>query len=159
MSTIKRKWLLGSPSLQCEVLYRRVHVRSTLLTVKATAIALVAMLCSCAGLPPLADRRQSRSLTAAEADETRLGCATGPQAQANRGQSGVLNVQVYIWHADLTVTLLMLAVRAAVDRGVRVRPLRDDNTTRGLDDRLTGLDSYPNIEVRLFNPFLQRDLR
>jgi putative cardiolipin synthase len=70
-----------------------------------------------------------------------------------------LNVQVYIWHADLTVTLLMLAVRAAVDRGVRVRPLRDDNTTRGLDDRLTGLDSYPNIEVRLFNPFLQRDLR
>src|SRR5690606_35190852 len=42
------------------------------------------------------------------------------------------------------------------DRGVRVRLLMDDNGTAGLDDLLSALHSHPNIEVRLFNPFLVR---
>jgi putative cardiolipin synthase len=49
--------------------------------------------------------------------------------------------------------------RAAADRGVRVRLLLDDNPTSGLDTTLAALDSYPNIDVRLFNPFVIRKLR
>ena len=50
-------------------------------------------------------------------------------------------------------SLLFDALRAAADRGVRVRLLLDDNNTAGLDDVLAALDAHPNIEVRLFNPF------
>ena len=146
------------------------------------AIALLAMVCGCTALAPLAERSQSSALPAAEVAGTRLGRATAHEAQAHPGQSGVLmlsdgreafasrmllaeaaerslDVQVYIWHADLTGTLLMQAMRAAADRGVRVRLLLDDNTTTGMDGRLAALDSHPNIEVRLFNPFTQRDWR
>ena len=48
---------------------------------------------------------------------------------------------------------------AAAERGVRVRLLLDDNNTAGLDEPLAALDSHPNIEVRLFNPFANRHLR
>jgi putative cardiolipin synthase len=70
-----------------------------------------------------------------------------------------LDVQYYIWEKDLTGTLLFDALRAAADRGVRVRFLLDDNTTAGLDPFLAALDSHPNIEVRLFNPFVIRKPR
>ena len=70
-----------------------------------------------------------------------------------------LDVQYYIWHNDLTGTLLLQALRQAADRGVRVRLLLDDNNTGGLDAALAAMDRHPNMEVRLFNPFLQRDWR
>ena len=54
---------------------------------------------------------------------------------------------------------MMQAMRAAADRGVRVRMLLDDNNTAGIDERLAALDNHPNIEVRLFNPFMHRGLR
>src|SRR5690606_13886442 len=50
-------------------------------------------------------------------------------------------------------------LRAAAERGVRVRLLLDDNNTAGLDAKLAGLDAHENIEVRLFNPFVQRRAR
>jgi putative cardiolipin synthase len=40
-----------------------------------------------------------------------------------------------------------------------VRLLLDDNNTSGLDPTLVALDSHPNIEVRLFNPFVVRKPR
>ncbi len=43
--------------------------------------------------------------------------------------------------------------------GVRVRLLLDDNDTYGLDPTLAALDAHPNIEVRLFNPFVIRKPR
>jgi putative cardiolipin synthase len=64
-----------------------------------------------------------------------------------------LDVQYYIWHNDITGTLLFDALRRAADRGVRVRLLLDDNNTAGLDEVLAELDAHPNLEVRLFNPF------
>jgi len=70
-----------------------------------------------------------------------------------------LDVQYYIWHRDVTGTLMADAVRRAADRGVRVRMLIDDNNTRGLDPVLTALNAHPNIELRLFNPFFQRRFR
>jgi putative cardiolipin synthase len=70
-----------------------------------------------------------------------------------------LDLQYYIWEKDMTGTLLFDALRAAADRGVRVRLLLDDNNTSGLDPTLAALDAHPNIEVRLFNPFVIRRAR
>lgn len=70
-----------------------------------------------------------------------------------------LDVQYYIWHNDLSGTLLFEALREAADRGVRVRLLLDDNNTSGLDSILAALTAHPNIEVRLFNPFAVRKPR
>lgn len=64
-----------------------------------------------------------------------------------------IDVQYYIWRGDLTGYLLLDALQRAADRGVRVRLLLDDNGTTGLDSELATLDSHPNIEVRLYNPF------
>lgn len=70
-----------------------------------------------------------------------------------------LDIQYYIWELDTSGTALFGALQDAADRGVRVRLLLDDNNTQGLDDMLSLLDSHPNIEVRLFNPFSFRTLR
>ncbi|MCR2752541.1 phospholipase D-like domain-containing protein, partial [Salmonella enterica] len=48
------------------------------------------------------------------------------------------------------------ALAKAAARGVRVRLLLDDNGTAGLDTVLAALDAHPNIEVRLYNPFVVR---
>lgn len=63
-----------------------------------------------------------------------------------------LDVQYYIWRHDRTGTLLFEAIHAAAERGVRVRLLLDDHNTAGMDPLLIGLESHPNIDVRLFNP-------
>lgn len=133
-----------------------------------------------AGLPPLSGR--SPSTFYSDTQDTRLGAAIGPRVEAHPGRSGVhpladgpdafaarvllaraaersIDAQYYIWHGDLTGTLLFDELRAAADRGVRVRLLQDDNTTHGLDEILAALDSHPNIEVRLFNPFVIRTPR
>jgi len=119
---------------------------------------------------------------AAEVRLTALGLAILPGVAAHPGLSGVralpdgrdafaarallanaaertLDVQYYIWHADITGTLLFDALRRAADRGVQVRLLLDDNNTAGLDPVLAALDTHANIEVRLFNPFLHRRWR
>ncbi len=72
------------------------------------------------------------------------------QAQAS------LDVQYYIWHRDTSGLLLLDELRAAADRGVRVRLLLDDNGIAGLDPVLWALAGHPFISVRLFNPFVIR---
>ena len=64
-----------------------------------------------------------------------------------------LDVQYYVLENDPTGRLLMGALRDASLRGVRVRLLVDDLYTKHSDFLLRGLASFPNIEVRLFNPF------
>jgi putative cardiolipin synthase len=121
-------------------------------------------------------------MTLQDTSETRLGRAVLPMAQSHPGKSGVfalsdgrdafaarmllaaasersLDVQYYIWNGDKTGTLMFEALRRAADRGVRVRLLLDDNGTAGLDTVLAALDTHPNIEVRLFNPFMHRRWR
>jgi|TARA_R100000501_G_scaffold2606_2_gene6372 putative cardiolipin synthase len=73
-----------------------------------------------------------------------------------RAAERTLDVQYYIWHDDLTGTLLLEELREAADRGVCVRLLLDDNGIAGLDDVLRSLAEHPNIDVRLFNPFRHR---
>ncbi len=70
-----------------------------------------------------------------------------------------IDAQYYMWRQDFTGRLLAAALVEAADRDVRVRLLLDDNTTSGHDAILATLDSHPNIEVRLFNPFVIRSPR
>jgi putative cardiolipin synthase len=67
-----------------------------------------------------------------------------------------LDVQVYIFHGDKTGALTAEALLRAAQRGVRVRVLLDDIYTDEHQAELIALDSHPNIEVRLFNPFRYR---
>ncbi|AOY57233.1 phospholipase D family protein [Desulfococcus multivorans] len=129
--------------------------------------------------PPLPSL-EGRSFTTAFSDtsHTRIGRTLASLAAAHPDRSGVvpvadgrdafavrkllvdsaeisIDVQVYIWHGDLSGTLLLNSLYRAALRGVRVRMLLDDNGT-DLDTFLSALDRHPLIEVRLFNPFVQR---
>ena len=64
-----------------------------------------------------------------------------------------LDVQYYLIQNDRTGRLLMRELRDAALRGVRVRLLVDDLYTAGSDPMFLGLSAFPNVEVRLFNPF------
>jgi putative cardiolipin synthase len=148
--------------------------------VLALFVAGAGLLSACSTLPPLNGRTASSFLT--DTSGTGLGQAVAPMAAAHPGASGLyalvddrqafaarvlladtaersLDVQYYIWRNDITGVLLFDALRAAAERGVRVRMLLDDNSTEGLDATLAMLDSHPNIEVRLFNPFVLRSPR
>jgi len=131
-------------------------------------------------LPSL--ERRTRSTAYSDTGDTRLGRAIAARVAGHPEESGIhalrdaqeafaarmmlakaaersLDVQYYIWHADTTGKLLFEALWRAAERGVRVRLLLDDQNTRGLDPTLTALDSHPNLEVRLFNPFASRTFR
>jgi putative cardiolipin synthase len=145
-----------------------------------TLCLLLLSIAGCTALPPLANRPGSTAELNTGA--TRLGRAISAGITAHPGRSGVypladgrnafaarvllaqtaertLDVQYYIWHNDMTGTLLFAALREAAERGVRVRLLLDDNNTQGLDSLLAALDAHPHIEVRLFNPFVIRSVR
>ncbi|TAM39743.1 MAG: phospholipase D family protein, partial [Burkholderiaceae bacterium] len=64
-----------------------------------------------------------------------------------------LDLQYYLLGNDKTGRLILRSLRDAAQRGVRVRLLLDDLYTAPIDPLLLGLASYPNVEVRLFNPF------
>ena len=142
--------------------------------------ASVPLFSGCVALPPLENRSPSTVVT--DTGTTRLGQTIAPLVAAHPGKTGFhplvdgrdafaarvlmaraaersIDVQYYIWHKDITGTLLFEALREAADRGVRVRLLLDDNNTSGLDGTLAALDAHPNIEVRLFNPTMTRKQR
>ena len=137
-------------------------------------------LSGCTNLPSLEGRSTTTAIT--DTAQTRLGREIAGEAQANPGKSAIyplnrpldafaargllaraaeraLDVQYYIWHADTTGYLLFEELWNAAERGVRVRLLLDDNNTAGLDGILAALDAHANIEVRLFNPFVNRGTR
>jgi putative cardiolipin synthase len=64
-----------------------------------------------------------------------------------------LDIQYYLLADDLTGRAFLRAVRDAAERGVRVRILVDDLYTAANDRLLQGIAAYPNVQVRLFNPF------
>ncbi|ADU38624.1 phospholipase D family protein [Variovorax paradoxus] len=149
----------------------RIDARSALRSV--IALGLAAVLAACSSLPP----QVATPPTAAIGDyaQTPLGAITkkvlptdgrsgfrlqpyGPNSFATRIEltklaTRSLDVQYYLLPGDNTGRALMRAMRDAAARGVRVRLLVDDLYTSGEDDLLLGLASYPNVEVRLFNPF------
>ncbi|MDP3271291.1 phospholipase D family protein [Limnobacter sp.] len=144
-----------------------------------TVFLIGTLLQGCA-LPPLNDRTQSGALSPQLASETKLGKSLAVRLAQNRGKAGIypiqdpkqafagrvalaraaertIDIQSYLWHNDTTGTLMLNELFAAAQRGVRVRLLLDDNGITGLDNQLNRLDRHPNIEVRLFNPFVIRN--
>jgi putative cardiolipin synthase len=69
-----------------------------------------------------------------------------------------IDAQYFIWADDATGRNLLRALLDAADRGVRVRLLIDDLNRPGADIDLAALNAYPNVHVRLFNPFTTLDL-
>lgn len=68
------------------------------------------------------------------------------------GATRTLDLQYYAIHADASTELLLRRIRAAAERGVRVRILLDDFNSVGADAQVLRLAFLPNIELRLFNP-------
>lgn len=64
-----------------------------------------------------------------------------------------IDVQYYLIKNDIVGRTFMYSLLQAADRGVRIRLLIDDMFTSGYDVGLAALDSHPNFEIRIFNPF------
>ncbi|MEQ8397498.1 phospholipase D family protein [Thalassobaculum sp.] len=96
------------------------------------------------------DGRSGFSLirTGPEALSTLLGLAAASQR--------TLDVQYYLWEDDWSGRQLLAALLDAADRGVRVRLLLDDIGATRSDPELARLGTYPNVQVRLYNPFPRR---
>lgn len=75
------------------------------------------------------------------------------RVQIARNAERTLDVQYFIFRGDQTGTLFTEELRHAANRGVRVRVLVDDGDTERGDEHILELDGYPNMEVRVFNPF------
>jgi len=156
--------------------------RGVTLVARLASAAVALLVAACAALPPMPpDRVASTALS--DGRDSRLGRVTEPVlAAAPAGTSGfhgfaeprdafaarivlaataerTIDAQYYIWRGDLAGTLLFEALWRAAERGVRVRLLLDDANTGGLDPLLAALDAHPMIEVRLYNPFVQRGVR
>ena len=67
-----------------------------------------------------------------------------------------LDIMYYLWYGDDSGRLLLERVLRAAERGVRVRLLVDDLLLIGGDKGLVAIDRHSNIQLRLFNPKLQR---
>jgi putative cardiolipin synthase len=144
------------------------------------AVLVAALATGCASLPPL----QNRTATfAVEPSATALlGRGLTPLTEQHPGKTGVfmlgdgrlafamrvllaraatqsIDIQTYIWRGDATGTMMFEEVLRAAERGVRVRLLLDDANTSGLDPTLALLASQPNLELRLYNPFVGRGSR
>jgi cardiolipin synthase C len=147
----------------------RLRLRSEL------ALALVAcvLLTACGALPPRGDPAVSSALPArADSPLARVARNSSPDAsksgfrlmpvgfysldariELTRRARESLDVQYYLIQNDRTGRLLMRNLRDAALRGVRVRLLVDDLNTVGADPLFSGFAAFPNVEVRLFNPF------
>lgn len=77
-----------------------------------------------------------------------------------------IDIQYYLWYGDAAGKILTRHLVEAADRGVRVRMLVDDintmlsdaATVMQRDSRAAILDAHPNIELRLFNPWRNREI-
>ena len=70
-----------------------------------------------------------------------------------------IDVQYYLYHNDLVGNLIGYNLLKAADRGVRVRILLDDMGLEGRDLSIATFASHPNIEIRIFNPFIRNIFR
>ena len=144
------------------------------------AILALALIGGCATLPEGFEKPESYAYI--DTDDTRIGQARRDEINAHPGKSGFLllgngldaflarailaenaersiDVQYYLYHDDLIGRLFTDQLIKAANRGVRVRILVDD---MDFEDRYLGpavVDSHPNMEVRLFNPFSRKTSR
>jgi len=139
-------------------------------------LACVLLATACATRPPASAYPRTTSEALPASTSTPLADALAAPERAHPGESGfrllptgtdalqmrvalaraatkTLDMQYYIANEDTTGKLLLAAALYAADRGVRVRMLVDDFNFHDIDRLMAALDTHPNIEVRVFNPF------
>ena len=144
-----------------------------------TAVAVAALLAACSSVPARFNNPKSSSVALARPEDTRLGAQFDGAARQRGGESAfriisvgvdgfltraqmidaaekTLDLQYFIFRGDETGRLLTDALMRAADRGIRVRVLIDDGDTVAGDEQISALDAHPNIEIRIFNPFVYR---
>jgi putative cardiolipin synthase len=137
-------------------------------------VLTLVIISNCATLPDNFERPESHAYT--DTDNTRLGRDRRDEKLAHPGKSGSLllangldafvarallaqsaersiDAQYFIINNDLVGKLFIDQLLKAADRGVRVRLLVDDMYHEGRDLGAAAMDSHPNVEVRIFNPF------
>lgn len=147
---------------------------------KAGLVTMFALLHGCASVDFDYPKPPSSALT--DTDDTYLGKNLEGQAEQHPGEAGfyplsngidalaarlllaeraerTLDAQYYLIKKDIVSRAFINVLLRAADRGVRVRLLLDDIFTGGYDAGLAGLDSHPNFEIRIFNPFARRSAR
>src|SRR4029453_15210402 len=140
-----------------------------------SGLALLTLITGCAalvgGTPTIPPALKPPS-TVLDADpNTRFGRSFTPLVAAHPGQSGFyllnngiealaarlllssraersIDAQYYLLHADLAGYVFVDQLLKAADRGVRVRLLLDDMTTKGHDVGLALLGFHPNMQAR-----------
>jgi cardiolipin synthase C len=133
----------------------------------------------CTTLPPGAGQPRTPSSALEPSVENTLGKAFVPLAKSHGGDSGFrmlsagidgltarvemidaaqrsLDIQTYIFRADVSGDVIARALLRAAERGVRVRVLTDDGESIPGDERILALAAKPGIEFRLFNPLRYR---
>ena len=146
----------------------------------ATLVASAAILLgACSSVPARFDKPKPPSVALAHPEDTRLGAQFDSASRQHAGDSAfrvisvgvdgflarvqmidaaerTLDLQYFIFRGDETGRLITDALIRAADRGVRVRVLVDDGATVAGDEQIIALDAHPNIEIRIFNPFVYR---
>ena len=140
----------------------------------ALALTIVLIFGCAATLPENVERPESYALT--DTEDTHFGQEHAAERAAHPGKSGFhllvngldafvaraemslfaersIDVQYYLYHNDLVGKLFSDMLLKAADRGVRVRLLVDDMDFADRDLEVVAMDSHPNMEVRIFNPF------
>ena len=143
-------------------------------------LTLASWLTACGSLPPRGEVRASSAFTTTAVAGTalaRVAASSRPPDEVrpsgfrllpvgefafdarvalSRRAERSLDLQYYYIHRDEAGRTLLRELRDAALRGVRVRLLVDDFFAAQIDDLLIGLASFPNVEVRLFNPMALR---
>lgn len=143
------------------------------------ALALLAFLSGCSSLPLGVPRVPSHAI--ADGHLTALGRVFAAEAAQHPGLSGfqvvtsghaafvaraaladaaerTLDLQYYSVVDDLTTDLMLLRIVAAAERGVQVRILLDDIHAPTRIFARRAMAAHPDIQIRLFNPFLVADM-
>jgi cardiolipin synthase C len=143
----------------------------------AAVLATALLFAGCATLRTDVERVPSQAW--AHPEDTGLGRGATARLAASPGDSGfllldsgmnaltaraalaeaaehTLDLQYYIVRESATTQMLIYRVLRAADRGVRVRLLVDDLSATGKELHLDILAAHPNVQVRVFNPFLFR---
>ncbi len=152
----------------------------TYLLRRSYPIVILAAICGCASVDFDYPKPASSALT--DTTDTYLGKQLHGLAEDHPGKAGFyplsdgidalaarlllaeraersIDAQYYLIKRDNVSHAFINVLLRAADRGVRVRLLLDDILTGGYDAGMAGLDSHPNFEIRIFNPFARRSAR